>query len=79
MRAAATSGGGGGGAFPIRGDVTWSLSTDGPHGLAFATDPNGHYYNVLIPGGETLAFPQTVGHYSFRLGPGAQVQTTVAP
>ena len=68
----------GGGAGSIRGDVTWWPSPS-PQGLAFNIDPLGNYYNVLLPDGTLLSFPQTRGHYAFTLGPGTTVQTTVAP
>jgi hypothetical protein len=68
----------GGGAGPIKGDVSWWPSAT-PQGLAFNVDPNGHYYNVLLPDGTLVSFPQTQGHYQFTLGPGTTVQTTIAP
>jgi hypothetical protein len=70
---------GSGGAGSIRGEITWWPS-DGPQGLAFATDPNNHYYNVSLgDGGPPLSFPRTVGHYSFMPAPGVTVQTQIAP
>jgi hypothetical protein len=70
----------GAGAGSIRGDITWWPST-GPEGVSFAVDPNDRYYNVDlgIPGEPPFAFPMTVGHYSFKAGPGVTVQTTIAP
>ena len=70
---------GSGGAGSIRGEITWWPS-DGPQGVAFAVDPNNHYYNVSLgDGGPPISFPRTVGHYSFMPAPGVAVQTQIAP
>jgi hypothetical protein len=68
-----------GGAGSIRGEISWWPS-DGAQGIAFAIDPNNHYYNVdLGDGGPPISFPRTVGHYSFMPAPGVAVQTQIAP
>jgi hypothetical protein len=70
---------GSGGAGSIRGEISWWPS-DGPQGVAFAVDPNNHYYNVnLGDGGPPISFPRTVGHYSFKPAPAVSVQTQIAP
>jgi hypothetical protein len=76
-----TVGGGGAGAFPIRGDITWSTTTDTSAGEFFGLlDPNGQYYLVTVPQtGDVFVFPQTVGHYSQRFQPGFQLQLQIAP
>jgi hypothetical protein len=73
--------GGGGGAGPIRGEVTWWWSAT-PQGFPAAfgapLDPNG-YYNVSIGGGEVIAFPVTLGHYSAHPVAGVAINVQVAP
>ncbi|MGE5156304.1 MAG: hypothetical protein ACM3JP_02280 [Betaproteobacteria bacterium] len=67
----------GGGAGPIVGDITWTGGA--PQGEVFFPDPNNLYYNVTLGPGETIAFPQTVGHYSFKPAPAVTIQLQVAP
>lgn len=53
-------------------------ATYGPPPAFFVagTDPNNHYYVLPELG---IAVPRTQGHYGLQMGPGAQVQVTVAP
>ena len=70
----------GGGAGPIVGDITWTRSAGVPAGaFAFGVDPTNTYYVVPLGPQEVLAFPVTVGHYSFIPAPGVAVETQVAP
>jgi hypothetical protein len=74
-------GGGGGGAGSIRGDVTWWWSAT-PQGFpaAFGAPPDANgYSNVDIGGGEVLAFPVTIGHYSAHPARGVAIEVQVAP
>jgi hypothetical protein len=74
-------GGGGGGAGSIRRDVTWWWSAT-PQGFpaAFGAPPDANgYYNVDIGGGEVLAFPVTIGHYSAHPARGVAIEVQVAP
>ena len=80
-----TVGGGGPvGATPIHGEITWTSVTLA-QGIAgggqfFGTiDPGNHYYLVVLPDGEKLIFPQTVGHYSYQPINGVSLQMQVAP
>jgi hypothetical protein len=73
----------GGGAGSIRGDVTWRYGTVNDaitaHAFVVGVDPNNRYYIVSIPGGEALAFPTTLGHYSMHPAPGVASEAQVAP
>jgi hypothetical protein len=76
-----TIGGGGGGAGSMRGNATWwwSATPQGaPAAFGAPPDPNG-YYNVAIPGGEVIAFPVTIGHYSAHPVHGVAINVQVAP
>jgi hypothetical protein len=71
------------GAGSIHGEAPWFAFHGTPADLVAAfpgtfvvgTDPGGNYY--VVPFG--FAFPVTTGHYSVRLAPGVQIQSTVAP
>ena len=74
------TGGGGAGAGPLGPTgITWTKvdAADIPSGFfAVGADPNDQYYVVS---GLPFAFPVTTGHYSTRLAPGVQIQSTIAP
>jgi hypothetical protein len=74
------AGGGGSGAGPLGPtSITWTIvgSADIPSGFfQLGTDPHDQYYLVS---GLPFAFPVTTGHYSTRLAPGVQIQSTTAP
>jgi hypothetical protein len=74
----AGAGGGGSGAGPLGPtQITWTkvAAADVPQDL-FVLGPDTQYY---IVSGLPFAFPVTTGHYSTRLAPGVQIQSTVAP
>jgi hypothetical protein len=74
------AGGGGSGAGPLGPtEITWTMvhSSGIPSGFfQLGTDPSDEYYLVS---GLPFAFPVTQGHYSTRLAPGVQIQSTTAP
>ena len=76
----AGAGGGGSGAGPLGPtEITWTIvhaADIPPMFFQLGVDPNDQYYKVS---GLPFAFPVTPGHYSTRLAPGVQIQSTTAP
>jgi hypothetical protein len=73
------AGGGGSGAGPLGPtEITWTMVAAGDPSLngLFLLGQDSEYYVVS---GLPFAFPVTQGHYSTRLAPGVQIQSTTAP
>ena len=69
----------GGGAESVRGEISWVTVTIPPGVIPYWTDPTNTYYLVWLPGGQSIPFPVTVGHYSFMPEPAVAIQLQVAP
>src|SRR5262245_57096979 len=69
----------GGGAESIRGDITWVKITIPPGAFPYWTDPTNTYYLVTLPGGASIPFPVTQGHYSFVPAPAVDLRLQVPP
>lgn len=69
----------GGFAGPVNGEITWVKVTLPPGAIPYWTDPTNTYYLVFLSPQEAVAFPVTVGHYSFMPAPAVAFQLQVAP
>jgi hypothetical protein len=66
------------GAQSIRGEITWFVQAGKAGARGLVVNPSNQYY-IVSWGDGPVAFPTTVGHYSYSPVAGVSIQVQVAP